>query len=197
MPTILNKNVGPIGYGMASLTTPSAPKPEDHAIECLRIAASSGCLCFNGGEFYGMPTYNSLILLNHFYAKYPEYADKVLLNIKGAMLPNFMPTGEPKVVRQSVENCVKQLGGAIDMFELARRDVTIPLETQLITLKELKDEGKIKGIALTEVNANTIQEAAKIVDIAAVEIELSLWCTDPLHNGILKTCAELGIPVFA
>ncbi|KAF1951057.1 Aldo/keto reductase [Byssothecium circinans] len=197
MPTILNKNVGSIGFGMVSLTTPYAPTPEDRAIECLRIAAETGSLSFNGAEFYGLPTWNSLTLLNRFYAKYPEYADKVLLNVKGAMLPTFAPTGEPEAVRKSVENCVKQLGRPIDMFELARRDVNVPLDTQLNTLKDLKAEGKIKGVALTEVNADTIREAAKIVDIVAVEIELSLWCNDPLHNGILSTCAELNIPVYA
>ena len=83
------------------------------------------------------------------------------------------------------------------MYETARIDSNFSLETQLTTLKELVDAGQIGGVALTEVNANTIREASKITKIAAVEIELSLWCTDPLHNGILQTCAELEIPVMA
>jgi pyridoxine 4-dehydrogenase len=182
---------------MASLTAPYAPVSEDNAIECLRTAAETGCLAFNGGEFYGLPTNNSLTLLKRFFAKYPEYEDKVLLNVKGAMLPNFVPTGEPTAVRESVENCVRKLGRPIDMFELARKDTNLALETQLNTLKDLKNEGKIRAIALTEVSAATIREAVGIVDIAAVEIEVSLWCTDPLHNGILDTCHELNIPVFS
>jgi pyridoxine 4-dehydrogenase len=199
MPTILGKDVGPIGYGMATLSTPPKFPPEEQAIECLRTAAELGALCFNAGEFYGLPTHNSLKLLQRFYSKYPEYEEKALVNVKGAMLPTFVPSGDPTVVRKSVETCLNQLGGKgrIDMFELARRDMSVPLDVQLGTLRDMVQEGKIGGVALTEVNAETIKEAMKIVDIAAVEIELSLWCTDPLHNGILDTCAELGIPVMA
>lgn len=188
-----------MGYGLASLTTPPNFPSEDQALECLRTAADSGCLVWNAGEFYGTPIYNSLVLLNKFFTKYPSYADKVILSVKGAMLPTFSPTGDPEYVRKSVENCLAQLGGKgrISMYETARIDTSIPLETQLNTLKEMVNEGKIDSISLTEVSADTIRKAAKVVDIAAVEIELSVWCTDPLHNGILSTCAELKIPVMA
>lgn len=37
----------------------------------------------------------------------------------------------------------------------------------------------------------------KVHPIAAVEVELSLWTRDILHNDVAKTCAELGIPVIA
>jgi len=50
---------------------------------------------------------------------------------------------------------------------------------------------------LSEVKAETIRRAAKLHAIAAVEVELSLWCTDILENGIAATCAELNIPVVA
>ncbi|MCJ1282146.1 hypothetical protein MMC26_001469 [Xylographa opegraphella] len=91
------------------------------------------------------------------------------------------------------------LGGTakIDMFEFGRRDPNTPLETTLATLDELVQEGKIGGVALSEVNAETIRAAAKITNIVAVEIEISLFCTDPLTNGITKACAELNIPIIA
>ncbi|KAF2497045.1 Aldo/keto reductase [Lophium mytilinum] len=198
MVTVLGKNIGAVGYGMLSLTQPPRVATADQAIECLRTAAEVGCLACNAGEFYGAPTYNSLVILNRFFAKYPEYADRVLLNVKGA-LEDWTPNGTPEFVRKSVENCLAQLGdkGKIDIFECARRDMNVPIETTLNTLKKLVDEGKIGSVALTEVNATTIREAAKIVKVSAVEIELSLWNTDPLSNGVLSTCKELGIPVFA
>ncbi|KAF2655024.1 Aldo/keto reductase [Lophiostoma macrostomum CBS 122681] len=175
---------------------PNAP-PEEQAIECLRVAAEAGSLVWNAGEFYGTLEYNSLVLLNHFFAKYPEYIDKVILNVKGAMLPTFQPSGQPEIVRKSVENCVRQLGREIEMFETARIDLDVPLKTQVTTLSELVAAGKIGGVALTEVSAKTIREAAKLTNIAAVEIELSIWCTDALHNNVLSTCAELEIPIIA
>lgn len=201
MPTILNRKVGPIGYGLASLTfgPPTNHPTEEQAFAALRAAADTGCLVWDGAEFYGTPDYNSLVLLRRFFEKYPEYADKVLLNIKGAMRPNWVPDASPDYIKQSVESCVKQLDGKanIHMFECARRDVKVPLETQLNTLKELVDEEKIGSVALSEVNANTIREAAKIVDISAVEVELSIWNTGPLTNGIVRACAELDIPIIA
>ena len=84
-----------------------------------------------------------------------------------------------------------------NMFELARRDVTVPLNVQLGALKDLVSEVKFDGIGLTEVSAEAISGAAKLVNISAVEVKLSFGCKDPLHNVILDTCARLDIPVKA
>ena len=165
----------------------------------MRAALSTNCNLWNGGEFYGPPDANSLTLLKKYYTKYPEDADKVLLNIKGAIRPGLVPDGSPAFVRQSVEQCVEMLGGKgkIDMFECGRRDPNTPLETTLATLGELVKEGKIGGVALSEVNADTIRAAAKITKIVAVEVEISLFSTEPLSNGITIACAELNIPIIA
>lgn len=165
----------------------------------MHVALASGCNLWNGGEIYGTPDYNSLTLLNKYYTLYPEDADKVVLNIKGATRPGLQPDGSPEYVRASVENCLRMLGerGRIDMFECARRDPKVPLEKTLRALTELVDEGKIGGVALSEVSANTIREAAKITKIVAVEVELSLFTTEPLTNGIAEACFELDIPIIA
>ena len=166
----------------------------------MRAALTHNCNLWDGAEFYGpSPDINSLSLLKKYYAQYPEDADKVVLNIKGALQPNMIPDGSPAFVRQSVERCLEMLGdtGKIDMFECARRDPHTPLETTLATLDEFVKDGKIGGIALSEVSADTIRAAAKITKIVAVEIEISLFCTDPLTNGITQACAELDIPIIA
>ena len=199
MVKVWNQEVSSIGYGLASLTIGANAPSEEQAFLCLRTAADLGCLVWNAGEFYGTPTHNSLTLLNRFYDKYPEYADQVILNVKSATRPDFTVNGDPEFVKNSVKNCLTLLGGKgkISMYETARIDVNTPLDVQLNTLKELQSQGKIGGIALTEVSAETVRKAAKLVDIVAVEIELSLWCLDPLQNSILTTCAELKIPVIS
>lgn len=171
---------------------------DEQSFAAMRAALANGCNFFNGGEFYGPTEKNSLALLNRYYTKYPEDADKVVLNIKGGMR-GMTPDGTPEGVRASVKNCLKQLGGKgrIDMFECGRRDNKVPLRTTLQALGELVKEGKIGGVALTEVNADTIREAAGITKIVAVEVELSLWSTEPLTNGVAQACAELGIPMIA
>ncbi|KAF6219097.1 hypothetical protein HO133_004922 [Letharia lupina] len=177
----------------------ASPKEASHSIEIagrnnkpLRrctLPLTSGCNPWNGGEIYGTPDNNSLTLLKNYYTLYPEDADRVVLNIKGATRLGLQPDGSPDYT----------LGerGRIDLFECARRDPKVPLKETLGALAELVDEGKIGGVALCEVSANTIREAAKITRIVAVEVELSLWSTEPLTNGIAEACFELNIPIIA
>lgn len=173
-------------------------KSDEQAIAAMRASLKSGCNYWNGGVFCGPPDNNSLALLNRYFAKYPEDAEKVVLNIKGAM-EGMTPNSSPAFLRSEIETCLKTLGskGKIDQYECARRDPNTPLKESLGALAEMVKEGKIGGVALSEVNANTIKEAAAITKIVAVEVELSLWQTEPLTNGIAKVCAEEGIAIIA
>ena len=165
----------------------------------MKAALSTGANFWNGGEFYGTPDHNSLHLLNRYFTKYPEDADKVVLSIKGGIGPDMRPDGREENVRRSVDNCLKLLGGkkTLDIFECARVDPNTPIETTIAVLAACVREGKIKGISLSEVKAETIRRAHKVHPICAVEEEFSLWSTDILSNGVAATCAELDIPIVA
>lgn len=180
------------------LTWHNGATSDEQAFSAMRASLKSGCNYWNGGVFYGPPETNSLALLSRYYAKYPEDAEKVVLNIKGA-IEGMTPNSSPAFLRSEIETCLKTLGGKgkIDHYECARRDPNVPLKETLGALAELVKEVKIGGIALSEVNANTIKEAAAITKIVAVEVELSLWQTEPLTNGIAKVCAEEGIAIIA
>jgi len=185
---------------LQGLTWRPKPQSEEESFKAMRASLAAGCNFWNGGEFYGTPDFNSLTLLEKYFTKYPEDADKVVLSIKGGLLPGLIPDSSPENVRRSIDNSLKLLNGkkSIDIFECARVDKKTPIET---TLKVMEDEyvktGKIGGIALSEVSAATIERAAKVTKIVAVEIELSLWSIDPLTNGIFEACARNGIPVVA
>lgn len=56
----------------------------------MRASLDCGANCWNGGELYGTPERNSLHLLNEYFTKYPEDADKVVLSIKGGLVPGGM-----------------------------------------------------------------------------------------------------------
>lgn len=165
----------------------------------MHVGLVSGCNLWNGGEIYGTPDYNSLTLLERYYALYLEDAEKVVLNIKGALHLELQPDGSPECVRESVENCLRISGGRgkIDVFECARRDHKVRLKETLRALIERVVEGKIRGVTLNEVSADTIREAAKITKTVAVEVELLLFSTEPLTNGFAEACAELDIPIIA
>ncbi|RYP66935.1 hypothetical protein DL771_007509 [Monosporascus sp. 5C6A] len=201
--TISGKEVGPIGYGLMSLTwLPTTESTVEEKIAVMKAALEAGANAWNGGEFYGTSREdNSLSLLSKYFDKYPEDADKVSLNIKGGLRFSIDVDvdNSPEYTRDSVQNCLNLLGGKarIDMFEMARRVSQAEYLESLRFLDQFVKEGKIGGVALSEINANTIRQAVKITKVAAVEVEISLWVTDALTNGVCEACAEFGIPIFA
>ncbi|KAI9890190.1 MAG: Pyridoxine 4-dehydrogenase [Vezdaea aestivalis] len=200
MVTLAGKEVGPTGYGLMGLTWKANPVPVDDSVKAMKAAFEEGCTYFNAGEFYGTPEYNSLHILKAYFTKYPEDAEKVVLNIKGGMqTATLAPSGSVEGVQRSIDTCLKVLDGSkkIDIFECARVDPNVPIETTMKALAANVQAGKIGSIGLSEVNANTIKRAAKVHPISTVEIEMSLWSTESLTNGVLATCGELGIPVTA
>ena len=183
---ILDKEIGPIGYGLMGLTwrPPHLLPSTQQAFAAMSAALASGANFWNGGEIYGPPSRNSLHLLAEYFDKYPEAADKVLLSIKGGFVPGtHQPDGSAAGVRRSVDECNRILGGRkkVDIWECARVDPNTPIEDTVKALAELVKEGLIGGIGLSEVKASTIRRAAKIHPIAAVEVELSVWATDILQ----------------
>lgn len=200
------------------MTWQAQPPAQEVCFETLNKTLELGANFWNGGELYGTPEYNSMHLLNRYFTKYPENADKVVLSVKGGLkVGQLVPDGSEENIRRSVDNCVRLLDGKkkIDIFECARQDPKFPVEHTVEVLAKLVKEGKIGGIGLSEVDAETIRRAyvlicgldcdfnanyysrAKVHPIAAVEVEMSLWSTDILENDIAKTCAELNIPVIA
>lgn len=122
--------------------------------------------------------YNSLHLLNRYFIKYPADAEKFVPSIKGGIdLKTMKPDGSKAGVRRSVDNVLKLLDGekSLDIFECARIDPDTPIETTITGLAEYVKEGKIKGIALSEVKVETIRRAHQVHPICGVEVELSLW----------------------
>jgi len=197
---VAGKAVGPVGYGMLGLTIPWAPVEYPVAVKAMKAALEQGANFWNGGIHYGTPQANSLHLIKYYFERYPEDASKVVLSIKGAYHPKEGPDGSPEGIRVSVEEALKVLPPSIkpiDIFECARVDPKVPIETSVKALAELVKEGKIRGVGLSEASANTIRKAHAVYPISAVEIELSLFTPDPLHNGIVDTCHELGIPIAA
>ena len=124
----------------------------------------------------------------------------MLLNIKGcADVVTIVPDTSFEGVKTSVETCVRLIGGngRIHQFEPARKDKKVEIEDTVRALQAQVDAGNIGGISLSEVSAATIRRAAKVAKIQSVEVELSLWATEPLENGVTAACAELGIPILA
>lgn len=201
MPQLVTKEVGPIGFGLMGLTWRASPPPQEQAFEAMRAAIKNGSTwpisrsldpplslrwltldtpgnCWNGGEFYGPPNYNSLVLLERYFEKYPEDADKVIISIKGGLNnETHQVDASPENTRRTLDDSISQLKGRkkLDLFEFGRRDPGVPLAVTFDVIdKEYVQTGKLGGISLSEVRAETIHEAVKHTKVLAVEVELSM-----------------------
>lgn len=138
------------------------PPAEEQCFETMDMALSLGANFWNGGELYGSPDKNSLHLLNRYFTVFPDKADKVVLSIKGGLKPGkLVADGSEENIRRSVDECLRVLDGkkSIDIFECARQDPNTTVEQTVTILAELAKEGKIGGIGLSEVDADTIRRA--------------------------------------
>jgi pyridoxine 4-dehydrogenase len=152
------------------------------------------------GEFYGTPELNSLHLLNDYFTKYPEDADKVVISIKGGMKATEVAIDGSKAnIQRSIDECLRVLDGKkfLDLFECSRVDPEVPVEDTISYIAEYVKAGKLGGICMSEVSAKSIRKGHAVHPIAAVEVEFSMYATEILENDVAATCAELGIPIIA
>jgi aryl-alcohol dehydrogenase-like predicted oxidoreductase len=85
----------------------------------------------------------------------------------------------------------------IDLLQLHRPDPATPFAESVGALAELRAEGKVGHVGLSNVTVAQLEEAESIVPIAAVQNELSLTYADPIRRGEVAACAERGIPFLA
>jgi aryl-alcohol dehydrogenase-like predicted oxidoreductase len=105
--------------------------------------------------------------------------------------------GKPEYVQTSCEGSLKRLGvDVIDLYYLHRKDPDTPIEETVGAMARLKEQGKIKAIGLSEVNAETLRRAHAVHPITALQTEYSLWSRDP-EDDLLQACQELGIAFVA
>ena len=117
-------------------------------------------------EFYGqgLSTAN-LDLLARFFDKYPGYADRTFLSVKGGGIPGqLVADGSRENLRRSVNAILRALRGTkkLDLFEPARLDSHYEIEQYAAPLNEMVREGKFDYIGLSAVNAETVRRAHRV-----------------------------------
>ncbi|KAK0665932.1 NADP-dependent oxidoreductase domain-containing protein [Cercophora samala] len=191
------------GLGLLGYTWRPKKPTDDQAFAAMKAAIAHGATLWSSSSIYGLPPdppTAGLHLLRRYFTKHPEDAPKVTLFIRACFdAQNFTASCSPEGVRASWEECNAILGGVkfIDVFGPARMDQNIPVEVTVGALKQLKDEGKIGAVGLSEVRAETIRRAAAIVPIAHAEVEFSLWSTEILTNGVAKAAKEHGVVLWS
>jgi aryl-alcohol dehydrogenase-like predicted oxidoreductase len=103
----------------------------------------------------------------------------------------------PAHLRKAIEGSLKRLGtDHVDLYYLHRHDPNVPIEEVVGAMGELVAEGKVRGIGLSEVDADTLRRAAATHPVAALQSEYSLW-ERGAEAEVLPTCHALGITLVA
>jgi len=99
----------------------------------------------------------------------------------GLEADRLAPNSSEANLRRSVDLTLEKLGGKkrLDLFQCARVDKQVPIETAIGTLSQLIKEGKFDYIGLSECSADTLRRAHAVHPITMVEIEIS-------HPGLMK-----------
>ena len=113
--------------------------------------------------------------------------------------PSFRDVnGRPEYVRASCDASLKRLGvDHIDLYYQHRVDPNVPIEETVGAMAELVKTGKVRYLGLSEAAPQTIERAAKVHTITALQNELSLWTRDVEENDTLATCRKLDIALVA
>jgi len=105
--------------------------------------------------------------------------------------------GRPDYVRACCDASLARLRvDVIDLYYQHRVDPDTPIEDTVGAMADLKREGKIRHLGLSEAAAATIRRAHAVHPITALQTEYSLWTRD-VERELLPTVRELRIGFVA
>ncbi|TFF19662.1 aldo/keto reductase family oxidoreductase [Jiella endophytica] len=194
-----DKDVTRMGYGAMQLAGPGVfgpPKDRDGALAVLRAAIEAGVDHIDTSDFYGPYVTNEIIRE----ALHPYPDDLTIVTKIGATRGSdgsWNPAFSNGELRRAVEDNLAHLGlEAIDVVNLrlmfdVHGPAEGPIEAPLAALAELKREGLVRHIGLSNATATQIEDGRKITEIACVQNQYNL-----AHRGddaLIDDLARAGI----
>jgi aryl-alcohol dehydrogenase-like predicted oxidoreductase len=183
-----------LGYGAMRLTGDGiwgAPKDRKAALAVLRRAVELGVNFIDTADSYG-PYVNEELIAE---ALFPYPADLVIATKGGWKRPGpnqWTHNATPSHLREAVEGSLKRLRlDRIDVYQLHIPDPVVSFDASVETLAELRREGKIRMVALSNVTQEHIERARRIVPIVSVQNRYSF--ADREWDYVVEYCERNGI----
>ncbi|MBV8892993.1 MAG: aldo/keto reductase [Acidobacteria bacterium] len=161
-----------LGFGAMRLTGEGIWGPPNDwkgALAMLRRAVALGINFIDTADSYG-PELNEELIAE---ALFPYPADLVIATKGGWNRPGpnqWTHDATPAHLRKAVEGSLKRLRlERIDLYQLHIPDPIVSFEASIETLAELREQGKIRLVALSNVTREHIERARKIVPIVSVQ----------------------------
>src|ERR1700736_447692 len=183
-----------LGFGAMRLTGDGIwgpPKNRKEALAVLRRAVELDVNFIDTADSYGPHVSEELIAEALFpYPKGLVIATKGGWNRPG---PNqWTHDATPAHLREAAEGSLKRLRlDRIDVYQLHMPDPVVSFESSVETLAQLRDEGKIRLVALSNVTREHIERARKIVPITSVQNRYSF--ADREWDYVVDYCQSHGI----
>ena len=183
-----------LGFGAMRLTGEGIwgpPKDRNAALAVLRRAVELEVNFIDTADSYG--PYVSEELIAEALHPYPE---GLVIATKGGWKrpgPNqWTHDATPAHLREAVEGSLKRLRlDRIDVYQLHTPDPVVPFDASVETLAQLREEGKIRLIGLSNVTQEHIERARKIVPIVSVQNRYSF--ADREWDYVVDYCESNGI----
>ncbi|WP_406289839.1 aldo/keto reductase [Streptomyces sp. NBC_00209] len=193
--------VNRIGFGAMRLTQNGAalsdertPHDRDRAVAVLRRAVELGVNHIDTAAFYFSPLRSANELINRALGPYPD--DLVITTKVG---PGRGPAGDwidwarPEQLRGQVQENIRQLGrDHLDVVNL-RMNGNRPVSDLFGALAELREEGLIRHLGLSNVWPEQITEARAIAPVVCVQNPYGIGERRADSQEVLRRCGELGI----
>ncbi|MCU1236218.1 MAG: putative oxidoreductase [Candidatus Solibacter sp.] len=165
-------SVSRLGFGAMRLTGEGIwgpPKDRKAALAVLRRAIELHIDFIDTADSYGPNTSEELIAE----ALFPYPAGLIIATKGGWKRPGpnqWTHDATPAHLRSAVEGSLKRLRlDRIDLYQLHTPDPVVSFEASVETLAQLRNEGKIRLVALSNVTQEHIERARKIVPIVSVQ----------------------------
>jgi aryl-alcohol dehydrogenase-like predicted oxidoreductase len=191
-----------LGFGAMRLTGEGIwgpPRDKQEALAVLRRALDLGINLLDTADSYGPAVSEELIAE----ALYP-YPRDLIIATKGGLLrpgPNeWVPDGRPQHLREALEGSLKRLRlEHIDIYQFHRPDPRVPLEDSVGALAEMRNDGKIRHVGLSNVTLDELSRAQSIVPIVSVQNHYNLANRVSEHMNVaeseqmIEVCAHQSI----
>ena len=183
-----------LGYGAMRITGRGIwgdPPDREAAKALLRRVLELGITLIDTADSYGPDVSEELIAE----ALHP-YPEEVVIATKGGLLRTgpgqWPPDGRPEHLKEACEGSLRRLRvGRIDLYQLHRPDPAVPYEDSVGALAELREQGKIRHVGVSNVSVEQLATAAAIVPVVSVQNRYNL--ADRASEDVLQVCERDGL----
>jgi len=183
--------VNRLGFGAMRITGRGIwgePASRERAAATLRRVVELGVNFIDTADSYGPSVSEELIAE----ALYP-YPDDLVIATKGGLVrpgPNRWPAdGRPEHLREACEGSLRRLRlDQIPLYQLHRPDPKVPLAESMGAIAELKAEGKIRHVGVSNVTEEQYREAQRIVPIVSIQNRFNV--ADRQSQPLVDLCEQ-------